>query len=138
RAAGRGDLQVLPQREAAGQRRGDAGDLRVHGGRRREQATRRRSGDPGERPEEGPRGGHAAKTGSDEGGPAVRRITPPPNPLPEAERGAEGEQPDLDAPPRDEETPLSVSPSPLRGGGRGEGLCRLVLTSPTHLSVPES
>src|SRR2546421_12448093 len=38
--------------------------------------------------------------------PRARYSTPPPGPLPEAERGSRG----------------ASSPSPLRGGGRGEGL----------------
>ena len=40
-----------------------------------------------------------------QGGVSRRSKTPPPRPLPEAERGSR----------------RSFSPSPLRGGGRGEG-----------------
>ena len=41
RAAAGGDLQVLPDGPAAGRGRGDARDVRLHGGGRREQTTRR-------------------------------------------------------------------------------------------------
>ena len=44
-AAGRRDLQVLPDRQAARLGRGDDRDLRLHGGRRREQAAGRQAGD---------------------------------------------------------------------------------------------
>ncbi len=53
RAAGRGNRQVLHDEEAAGERRGDARDLRLHGSRRRKQATGRRAGDDRERDGQG-------------------------------------------------------------------------------------
>ena len=52
-AAGGRDRQVLQDRQAAGQRRGDARNLRLHGSRRREQAARRRAGDDRKRAGQG-------------------------------------------------------------------------------------
>src|SRR5262249_56835963 len=49
-----------------------------------------------------------------------RLETPPPTPSPKRRGGAEEEQPDFAHPPRNE-SGLSFSPSPLRGGGWGGG-----------------
>ena len=48
-------------------------------------------------------------------------VTPPPNPLPEAERGRPTPKPSAKRSPL-RKAAFSVSPSPLRGGGWGEGL----------------